>query len=118
MSILPKNLQDAVYADLSQLYQTKETFILYLIEYFVAKGASAKNLFDLYASLSPEYRDEFIKTLFKYYKVERFEKIILSQDDWNLLFISQLAKKKAGRMRSITKRILKKMLLLVLRQIH
>lgn len=118
VSILPKNLQDAVYADLSQLYLTKEAFILHLIKYFAAKGASTKNLFDLYASLSPEYRDEFIKKLFIYYEVERFEKIVLSQDDWNLLFISQLAKKKAGRIRSIIKRILKKMLMFGLRQIH
>lgn len=118
VSILPEKLQNAVYADLSQLYQTKEQFVLYLVKYFVAKGASTKNLFDLYASLSPEYQDEFIKTLFKYYEVEQFEKIIFCQNDWNLLFISQLAKKKSGRIKSIVKRILKKILLFGLRQIH
>lgn len=114
VSLLDENKIKLVYADLSALYGSQYEYIRYLIEYYVATNCSTRNLFDMYQCLNREYRDVFLDTIFRYFEMKKSEKIPFSMDDWNTLFIDNIAKRKTGRIRTFMKKKMRKLLMYML----
>lgn len=115
ISLLNEDMQREVYAELSTIYNSRQDYILYIINYFVAVNCSSRNLFDIYKYLTPEYREIFLSTIFKYFQMHKIEKCPLSIEEWNLLFIDQVAKIKTGRVRSIIKKTIRKIMFFLLK---
>lgn len=104
VSLLDEDKMKLVYADLSVLYGSQYGYIRYLIEYYVTTNCSTRNLFDVYQCLTSEYKEVFLDTIFRYFEMKKTEKIPFSIDDWNVLFIDNIAKRKTGRIRAFIKK--------------
>lgn len=109
-----ETVQSKIYTSLSILYGCKSNYIRHLIKYYLDSDCSSNNLFDIYRYLKNEYKDEFLKTMFEYFEMEKFDKVPLSKDEWNMLFIDSVAKKKSSRLRSKIKALFRNWLLRLL----
>lgn len=104
LTLLDEKKRNLVYSDLAILYGSQYNYIFFLIKNCIAKNCNKRNLFDIYLNISDEYREKFLQVLFKYFEMKEFDKIPLTLDDWKMLFISCVAKKKTSRLRSYLKR--------------
>lgn len=117
ISLLDETQRNLIYADLSVLYGSQDDYIRHIIKYYVAKNCSARNLFDIYQNLSDGYRKKFLETIFRYFEMQEFNEIPFTVQDWNMLFIDNVAKRKTRRFRHVLKKILRKILLFLLHRI-
>ena len=104
ITLLDENKRNIIYSDLKILYGSQYNYIYYLIMYCISKKCNERNLFDIYLNISEEYREKFLEIMFRYFEMKQFDKVPLSLDDWKMLFISNVAKKKTNRLRSYMKR--------------
>lgn len=117
ISLLDEAKRNLVYADLAVLYGSQYNYIRYIIEYYVTKNCSARNLFDIYQNISDEYKKIFLETIFRYFEMKQFDKIPLTLSDWNTLFIDSVAKRKTGRIKTIIRNRVRKFLMFLLKRI-
>lgn len=104
IALLDESKRNIVYSDLKVLYGSQYSYIYYLVMYCISKKCNMRNLFDIYLNITDEYRKRFLEVLFRYFEMKEFDKIPLTLDDWNMLFISNVAKRKTSRFRSYVKR--------------
>lgn len=116
LTLLDEKKRNLVYSDLAILYGSQYNYIFFLIKYCISKKCNARNLFDIYLNISDEYREKFLEMLFRYFEMKEFDKIPLTLDDWNMLFITCVAKKKTNRVRSYVKRKLRGYLMWLLQK--
>lgn len=116
ITLLDEKKRNLIYSDLTILYGSQYNYIFFLVMYCVSKKCNARNLFDIYLSISDEYREKFLEILFRYFEMKEFDKIPLTLEDWNMLFISCVGKKKTNRLRSYVKRRLRGYLMWLLQK--